>query len=151
MKLGFYVVKGLANGIENNASTVKESAISMMQNTIEAAKDVIDGNVDDDIVITPVMDLSNVQSGVSNISSLMGNVTGKEINVSTRLASGISSNNGKTESAKNQNGTSISNAGDTYNSTFNIVSNDPEEVANAVDIRMQKMRLQSNLAKGGSR
>ena len=33
----------------------------------------------------------------------------------------------------------------------NITSNDPEAAAREVDIRMQRMRMQSSLAKGGAR
>ena len=50
-----------------------------------------------------------------------------------------------------QNGQTINNAGDTYNPVFNITSNNPNEVANEVNIRLQKMRAQAALAKGGAR
>lgn len=153
-RLGGYVVDGLTNGLNNNTGAVRNSAISMMNDTVTAAKSVIDNaNMDDDIVIRPVMDLSNIQSGVSNISSLMSNVNGTEVSMSGRLASSITKDNKRASkhASENKNGTIINNGGDTYNPTFNITSNDPEAVAREVDIRMQRMRMQSSLAKGGAR
>ena len=153
-RLGGYVVDGLTNGLNDNTGTIRNSAISMMNDTVTAAKSVIDNaNMDDDIVIRPVMDLSNIQSGVSNISSLMSNVNGTKVSMSGRLASSITKDNKRASkhASENNNGTIINNGGDTYNPTFNITSNDPEAVAREVDIRMQRMRMQSSLAKGGAR
>ena len=153
-RLGGYVVDGLTNGINDNTGAVRNSAISMMNDTVTAAKSVIDNaNMDDDIVIRPVMDLSNIQSGVSNISSLMSNVNGTEMSMTGKLASSITKDNKRASkhASENKNGTIINNGGDTYNPTFNITSNDPEAVAREVDIRMQRMRMQSSLAKGGAR
>ena len=153
-RLGGYVVDGLTNGLNDNTGAIRNSAISMMNDTVTAAKSVIDNaNMDDDIVIRPVMDLSNIQSGVSNISSLMSNVNGTKVSMSGRLASSITKDNKRASkhASENKNGTIINNGGDTYNPTFNITSNDPEAVAREVDIRMQRMRMQSSLAKGGAR
>ena len=153
-RLGGYVVDGLTNGLNDNTGAIRNSAISMMNDTVNAAKSVIDNaNMDDDIVIRPVMDLSNIQSGVSNISSLMSNVNGTEMSVTGKLASSITKDNKRASkrASESNSGTTINNGGDTYNPTFNITSNDPEAVAREVDIRMQRMRMQSSLAKGGAR
>lgn len=153
-RLGGYVVDGLTNGLNDNTGTIRNSAISMMNDTVTAAKSVIDNaNMDDDIVIRPVMDLSNIQSGVSNISSLMSNVNGTEMSMTGKLASSITKDNKRASkrASESNSGTIINNGGDTYNPTFNITSNDPEAVAREVDIRMQRMRMQSSLAKGGAR
>ena len=153
-RLGGYVVDGLTNGLNDNTGAVRNSAISMMNDTVTAAKSVIDNaNMDDDIVIRPVMDLSNIQSGVSNISSLMSNVNGTEMSMTGKLASSITKDNKRASkrASESNSGTTINNGGDTYNPIFNITSNDPEAVAREVDIRMQRMRMQSNLAKGGAR
>ena len=153
-RLGGYVVDGLTNGLNDNTGAIRNSAISMMNDTVTAAKSVIDNaNMDDDIVIRPVMDLSNIQSGVSNISSLMSNVNGTEMSMTGKLASSITKDNKRASkrASESNSGTIINNGGDTYNPTFNITSNDPEAVAREVDIRMQRMRMQSSLAKGGAR
>ena len=153
-RLGGYVVDGLTNGLNDNTGAVRNSAISMMNDTVTAAKSVIDNaNMDDDIVIRPVMDLSNIQSGVSNISSLMSNVNGTEMSMTGKLASSITKDNKRASkrASESNSGTTINNGGDTYNPIFNITSNDPEAVAREVDIRMQRMRMQSSLAKGGAR
>lgn len=153
-RLGGYVVDGLTNGLNDNTGAIRNSAISMMNDTVTAAKSVIDNsNMDDDIVIRPVMDLSNIQSGVSNISSLMSNVNGTEMSMTGKLASSITKDNKRASkrASESNSGTTINNGGDTYNPIFNITSNDPEAVAREVDIRMQRMRMQSSLAKGGAR
>lgn len=153
-RLGGYVVDGLTNGLNDNTGSIRNSAISMMNDTVTAAKSVIDNaNMDDDIVIRPVMDLSNIQSGVSNISSLMSNVNGTEMSMTGKLASSITKDNKRASkrASESNSGTTINNGGDTYNPIFNITSNDPEAVAREVDIRMQRMRMQSSLAKGGAR
>lgn len=149
-QLGLYVVQGLSNGLSDNTNVIKDSAVDMMNDTINAAKNVIDGNIDDDLVIRPIMDLSSVESGVSDITSLMSNVSGARVSVASSLASGISKNNGRTVgSAEIQNGTTINNAGDTYSPVFNITSNNPQAVAEEVDVRMQRMRVKASLTKGG--
>ena len=83
----------------------------------------------------------------------MSNVNGTKVSMSGRLASSITKDNKRASkhASENNNGTIINNGGDTYNPTFNITSNDPEAVAREVDIRMQRMRMQSSLAKGGAR
>ncbi len=149
-QLGLHVVQGLSNGLSDNTNVIKDSAVDMMNDTINAAKNVIDGNIDDDLVIRPIMDLSSVESGVSDITSLMSNVSGARVSVASSLASGISKNNGRTVgSAEIQNGTTINNAGDTYSPVFNITSNNPQAVAEEVDVRMQRMRVKASLTKGG--
>ena len=55
------------------------------------------------------------------------------------------------ESCYNQNGSVTNNSQtDNYYNTFNIESDDPEEVPRQVDIILQQNRLRNNLAKGGA-
>lgn len=45
----------------------------------------------------------------------------------------------------------VNNEGDNYYNTWNITTNDPEEFAREADKILQKLRVRSNLAKGGAR
>ena len=153
--IGRFLVQGFANGVTDNASVAENSITSMMNLAISGIQDVINGDQNTDIVIRPVMDLSNVRAGTQDISSIMSNINGSSarVSVSGSLASGIQSsiNRKSLHDSEIQNGQTINNAGDTYNPVFNITSNNPNEVANEVNIRLQKMRAQAALAKGGAR
>lgn len=153
--IGRFLVQGFANGITDNASVAENSITSMMNSAISGIQSAIDGDQNTDIVIRPVMDLSDVRAGSQNISSLMSNINGSSarVSVSGSLASSIQSsiNRKSLRDSEIQNGQTINNAGDTYNPVFNITSNNPNEVANEVNIRLQKMRAQAALAKGGAR
>lgn len=153
--IGRFLVQGFANGITDNASVAENSITSMMNSAISGIQNAIDGDQNTDIVIRPVMDLSDVRAGSQSISSLMSNINGSSarVSVSGSLASSIQSsiNRKSLRDSEIQNGQTINNAGDTYNPVFNITSNNPNEVANEVNIRLQKMRAQAALAKGGAR
>ena len=153
--IGRFLVQGFANGITDNSSVAENSITSMMNLAISGIQDAINGDQNTDIVIRPVMDLSNVRAGTQNISSIMSNINGSSarVSVSGSLASGIQSsiNRKSLRDSEIQNGQTINNAGDTYNPVFNITSNNPNEVANEVNIRLQKMHAQAALAKGGAR
>lgn len=153
--IGRFLVQGFANGVTDNASVAENSITSMMNLAISGIQDAINGDQNTDIVIRPVMDLSNVRAGTQDISSIMSNINGSSarVSVSSSLASGIQSsiNRKSLRDSEIQNGQTINNAGDTYNPVFNITSNNPNEVANEVNIRLQKMRAQAALAKGGAR
>lgn len=153
--IGRFLVQGFANGVTDNASVAENSITSMMNLAISGIQDAINGDQNTDIVIRPVMDLSNVRAGTQDISSIMSNINGSSarVSVSSSLASGIQSsiNRKSLHDSEIQNGQTINNAGDTYNPVFNITSNNPNEVANEVNIRLQKMRAQAALAKGGAR
>lgn len=158
---GVYLVEGLQKGIEETYS----DSVDSMDEVSDGLKDAIDQVADyvedvmeddDEIVITPVLDLSKVNSGVNSISSLMRSVSGSSISMSGNLATSASNAINRKASeqsvkSENQNGPIVTNEGDNYYSTFNITTNDPEEFARQADTILQKLRLRANLAKGGAR
>lgn len=153
-KLGEYVVEGLANGMEDETYYMRRNLVDEMNDTINLIKMAIeDSDIDDTVTIRPVVDLSGVKSGANSISSIMSNVSGGSLSVSGRLANNIKvkdKGSVNADPSKNQNGNTIIN-NETYNPTFNITANNPEAVAKEVDIRLQRMRMQSDLAKGGAK
>lgn len=79
MKIGSYMGEGLAIGIRDSASTVMSAATGLAyvsEKAISKAIDSISDNLDDDMnlspVITPVVDLSDVDSGIDYIASSFG-------------------------------------------------------------------------------
>ena len=78
-KLGFYSDEGLANGLLNNTHIVREAGASTAEAMVDEMSgvfgriaDLVDGNLDLDPTIRPVLDLSNIQYGASQIGSLLG-------------------------------------------------------------------------------
>ena len=137
-----WIPKGAAKGIKKNASVFYNSIDEMSRNSIDglrlAIKDAFENSgMNDDFnpVITPVLDLSNVEQGAKSIGSLLGTSR-----VSANLAGGISANpkynlndniNNLTDSiknlGKNQNGV------DRPNNYINIKvdgAENPEDFAN---------------------
>ena len=153
--IGSYVVDGFAIGIDQNEYKATDSATQMAQAAIEASKAIVEEDVSGDIVIRPVLDMTNVRNGANDISSIMSNINGTaKFGATNSLTSNIQSNLKRklSKSDEIQNGVStINNAGDTYSAVFNITSNDPQAIAEEVNIRLQRMHIQSNLAKGGTR
>lgn len=80
-KIGKSVPEGFAQGISLMGTSVKESAKTMSVDAIETTRRVIDkmgslidGDFDVNPVISPVIDLDNVQNGVASINGMLGNM-----------------------------------------------------------------------------
>ena len=91
MESGKYTVLGLVKGINNNLAKAKDSGTKVgeiITEAINASLALVD-NVDENInpVITPVLDLSQVQSGANDINKMLNN------NESLSLAAGITNQN----------------------------------------------------------
>ena len=78
MEIGDYTVQGFAKGLDDNASKVDDPAKNMarraidgVSNTISAISNALNGEIDTSLVITPVMDLSNVNNGVKTIRDMI--------------------------------------------------------------------------------
>lgn len=83
-KLGVFSVAGFNKGIDSKASSVEESvevigtnAIDTMKSTISNISSILASGIDDDLVIKPIVDLSDVRSGAGEINSLFGSGTRK--------------------------------------------------------------------------
>ena len=151
-QMGKYFVAGLVNGIDGDTQSAKDSVLGLMNEALSSIESVLDSDMDTEFSIRPVMDLSEVSAGAANISSLMSSISGGNVSVSGKLASSVAKKTAtKSGSSENQNSSTINNAGDTYNATFNVTSDNAEEVAKQVNISLQKMSVQSKLAKGGVR
>lgn len=114
-ELGMYWDMGMANGLNHYASLVSDAAGESSQNAVDTAKgivakvsEVMSSDMSLAPTITPVLDASNIQSGIGGINSLFGGraITLNGVNT-VRLADRTA------QSIPNQNGsdyTSIVNA-----------------------------------------
>ena len=95
-QFGIWTGEGLGNGmlksiayVNSSASKLGDEAIDVIKETVGRISDAIDDDIDTQPTIRPVLDLSEIQNGVSDINSL---VNGSSYNiglVSSRMASGI--------------------------------------------------------------
>jgi tape measure domain-containing protein len=111
--MGMYCAKGLANGITENSNMAESSAISMAEKLAFATEYALQGindalNSDNHLVITPVLDLSSVQTGITS----MDNMLASRRNIAMSNASGIAGITARNASAIssqiNQNGSDLS-------------------------------------------
>lgn len=116
--IGHYIVQGLAIGIDEDKSAVKsvvslaERTTQAMQDSIAKASDELDRMGEFNPVITPVLDLSRVQTDAKSIAGLVGNVTDISQGVSFRQANAIASTRTPVEDVD---GSSGPNGGVTFN------------------------------------
>lgn len=76
---GRYIDEGLVQGIKKYASKVSDSttymgnkAVNGMAGAINQIRDLINGDIETQPTIRPVLDLSNIKSGVGSINSMIG-------------------------------------------------------------------------------
>ena len=76
-KFGEYYDQGLANGINDSTGVVihsvnslADTAVSKFQSIISRISDAVNGDIDMNPVIRPVLDLSNIKSGASSINAM---------------------------------------------------------------------------------
>ena len=86
-KIGRFFTLGFSNAISdhtinavNASKDMAESSLNAFKNIIGRITDVVDGEVDTNITIKPVLDLSNVLSGSKQISSLLSRNHATSIN-----------------------------------------------------------------------
>lgn len=103
--IGAWIPAGFAVGIENNIGLVEnategmvESSVDLMSAAIAKVMDAVDSDMNLDPVITPVIDLSNVQNGVNDISEMFN----KSVAVSALNASAARYSKAEFTSAKNK-------------------------------------------------
>ncbi len=92
-EMGGYLNAGLVKGIDDSKEGVKNTVFSLGNSIIDALSRTTDEDFDISPTITPVLDLSNIESGAGNIDSLLGSksvtldnvskITGGTLNGST--------------------------------------------------------------------
>lgn len=106
-RLGEFVTEGLAIGIEGNTELVANAsenlantAISGLKDAIKAATNLTDLGIDLNPTITPVLDLSNIEAGSTQLDNLTNGWNNVGISTSSTLASSAANSFNKTSMAK---------------------------------------------------
>ena len=132
-EIGKYFVEGFAGGIQKNmdqstdqSATMANKAKTILQDTLSNMYDMIDGDMDYTPVITPVLDLSNVERNSGMLDNMFST------NIAAQTSYGMSRRLAQNAEAASTNNSKVENI---YNNKFNIVArpeDDPTAVANEV-------------------
>ena len=157
MEIGRYTVLGLAKGLTKYASVTDKPAEGLVQTVINstnkalsAASKVLNSGMDVNPVITPVMDLSNVQSGANAINSLLSNRTMSIAGVSGAMTKTIGRVQNGTDNSdiisaikdlKNQ----MSNASNTTYQINGITYDDGSNITNAVETLVRAAKMERRI------
>lgn len=147
------VTQGVSDTIHEATQTIGDTVTDAISLMFGDAQEEMEE--DGDLTVTPVMDLSNVEEGTRHISELMNSVNRPTISTSGMLAQGASNDEtaarlNSSSSQGNQNGsTTVYNEGDVNNITMNITTDDPQEIADALDQLLQENNNKTKMAHGG--
>ncbi len=157
MEIGRYTVLGLAKGLTKYASVADKPAEGLAQTVINstnkalsAASKVLNSDMDANPVITPVMDLSNVQSGANAINNLLSNRTMSIAGVSGGITKSIGRvQNGVTNAEVVSAIKDLKNElGNTNNTTYQIngiTYDDGSNITNAVETLVRAAKMERRI------
>lgn len=153
-KLGTFVPAGLAVGIEKMSNVSSDSARSMAQSAVETARtalsrmtDVLSSDMSNAPTITPVLDLSNVQSGMGTLGTMLNsaNSIGLTANLnaigSMRAARRQNGTNGDVVTAIKKLGKDIGNMDRNSYNINGITYDQGSDVADAVETLVRAIRI----------
>lgn len=144
MKLGNFSSEGMAKGLANGVGIVSKasdkvaaSAIDTMTKAMTTVNDLLLTDSVNTPTITPVLDLSQIQNGVSSMNGMMSKsyTLGGNIKAVGNLSASLRGKSIESESGS-VNNTTNNNA--SINNTFNITGNNPKEIANEVSMILQR-------------
>ena len=152
-KLGTFFDQGFVNGIKAFGNNIYKESYSIgdrarigLSKAIKGVSDLITNGIDDDITIRPILDLSNVESGISSISGMFNNPSlGVSANLNA-ISSGMRAyrQNGGEDviSAIDRLGKNLGNtSGDTYNIN-GITYDNGTEIQEAVSTLVRAARIE---------
>lgn len=132
---GYAIGMGQMSGVVETASTsMAEDAIEAMQNTVQYIKDIIDGSLDYDPTIRPVLDLTDVRAGMAQATSMFGispraslNYAPVKSDMASELASVLKLEN------RNRRLAAAGGGGTTYNITVNAPTGNARDIAREIE------------------
>ena len=123
MEIGSYIPLGLAKGIKDNANVVSDpissmavTAIENTKNTISKIAEAVNGDMNIQPTIRPVLDLSNVENGTKKLNAMFSRNRAFSIDRDMTARSTISN------SVSDPTDSTVSDAGTTFNFTQNNYS-----------------------------
>ena len=145
-KIGEFIDQGLINGMGSGEKLLNDNATNIMSGVIDTVNDIIENSSDYDPVITPVLDLSEIQNGASNINGIIGEnrmVSLKYVDSMVNDVNRCHSSNDLVLNAINKLQNTLESKNErpniTQNNEFNINSNgDAREIADEVSHILQQ-------------
>lgn len=132
-QIGEYTLEGLAKGLDNTATVVEKSAenvgrdaIFAMQKSLNGMSELIDGSVDMNPRITPVLDLSQMSDTASRIDALLGT---RQLALTAGLRAAQDAQQGYTANQEALAAQQAAGVGDSYNFVQNNTS--PKAISTA--------------------
>ena len=157
-RLAYCIPEGFAQGIdrmgkvvENSSTNMAKNAIFGTENALTKIADLINGDIDAQPTIRPVLDLSDVRSGVGTLSGMFGNgsMIGIRANVnainSLRTQNRQNGINADVVSAINKLNKSISSLERPSYTVNGITYDDGSNVSNAVESLVRAARIERRL------
>ena len=153
--IGKYTAQGMAVGLDKYAYLAEDSASGLAENVVNNVKNplsniakLVDGNIDVNPTITPVMDLSNVEQGARRLSDMIGN---QDVRINARSGM-LAGSVGKIQNGKD-NSDVISAIKDlkeglSNNTSYNIngiTYDDGSNITNAVETLVRAARIERRI------
>ena len=157
MEIGRYTVLGLAKGLTKYASVANKPAEGLAQSVINSTNKalnevskVLSTDMDSNPVITPVMDLSNVQNGTNTIDNLLSNRTMSIAGVSGGISRSIGSvqngvSNEEIVSAIKDLKNGLGNTSNTTYQINGITYDDGSNITNAVETLVRAAKMERRI------
>ena len=157
-RIGMSIPEGFAQGIGKLDNEVADSARSMgnnaitnLRNSIARISETVDGGMDINLTITPVIDLTNVRTGVDAIGNLLefDSQVGVMANVgAANAAMSRRSQNGANDDVVSELAKLRKDLGKTGNTTYNvngITYDDGSNIADAVSTLIRTARIERRI------
>jgi len=149
MRLGDFMMQGLANGIQNG----KDKVFEVMKNTLDSAitmsQDIVEDEDGDDITLVVGLDTSQVKSQAADIREIMSGISNPSMSLYGQNADYAARTRSNSSSDETIGTTTDKSTKVTYNNTFNISSTDPEESAEEIDKKLKEQAVRAKYARGG--
>ena len=153
-KIGYSVPEGFANGIDRMTGMVKNSSVAMANTALDGTKQAIANiaemmstDADYQPTITPVLDLSDVESGAGSIASMFNSSPSVGVNGNLRAIGSMmnqNSQNGMSDeivSAINNLRKDLGNVGNTTYSINGVTYDDGSNIQDAMSAIVRQARI----------
>jgi tape measure domain-containing protein len=155
MEIGKYTAQGMSIGLDKYAYLAEDSASGLAENVVNNVKNplsniakLVDGDIDVNPTITPVMDLTNVEQGARRLSDMIGS---QDVRINARTGM-LAGSVGKIQNGKD-NSDVISAIKDlkeglSNNTSYNIngiTYDDGSNITNAVETLVRAARMERRI------
>ena len=152
-EMGEYVTDGFIIGVLEDKHRVHDAAQdlgdqideglndSKMDSAIFTFMSLLNGEFDETVVITPILDLTEIQNGRDSLYSMLGageyGISGSSTYVTDALSNLVLNRSNLGDSLTKQTATSQTPQETVINNTFNVTGDNPEEIAEEISRILQ--------------